>query len=358
MPLRALFRGALLALSVAIATAAQATGIVPLSGTQQFDKDASPPAYLTGGQLYVYQAGTTTPATVYSDFALTTPLSVPITLNTAGRIPPIYGADGSVRLRLLSSASVLQFDDDNVALVTAAVSTTPISVTPQQLWSTGDVKTRYDDQPADGYVRANGRTIGSATSGASERANADCEALFKFLWGFSNISVVAGKGGSAAADWSSNKQLTLPDMAGRLIGARDDLGAGARSRITAATITGPTVIGAAGGAETVTLDGGMIPAHAHAIGAPTDPGHKHLLFNSDNLVGGSAPTSANQISKQNVFSSASDYSMGGSATAATIGLSATAFTGITNPANTGSAGGGLAHNNMPPVMLFTVYLKL
>lgn len=342
MTLRALVRGAYLALALLVSVPALATGILPLSGAMQFDKDASPPAYLNGGQLYVYQSGTTTPAAIYSDFLLTTPLSVPITLNAAGRVPPIYGADGSVRLRLLSSTGVLQFDDDHVALVTAVVSTTPIVVTPQQLWATGDVKTRYDDQPADGFVRANGRTIGSATSGASERANADCEDLFKHLWGFANISLPSGKGATAAADWSANKTLTLPDVAGRLIGALDDLGAGAKSRITSATVTGPTVAGASGGAQTVTLDTTMIPSHAHASPAVIDPGHTHGV------------------------STGALYTFGGATAGVTTGTGfflspasvSSASTGISLAANTGNAGGGAAHANMPPVMLFTVYLKL
>src|SRR5580765_6721122 len=194
------------------------TGIVPLSGTQQFDVVSSPPAFLSAGKLFVYNFGTTTPAAVYQDFALTTPHASPIILDSAGRIPAIYAADGKYRLRLLNSASVLQFDDDNFAVVTAAVSSTPLVITSDQLCSTGHILVRFDDQPYSGYVRCNGRTIGSATSGATERANTDAQPLFLLLWPFTNISVVTGKGGSAAADWAANKQLILPDCAGRLIG--------------------------------------------------------------------------------------------------------------------------------------------
>lgn len=326
-------------LGLLCSTPAVAVGVLPLSGSQQFDKDASPPSYLTGGSLFIYNAGTTTPAAVYSDSALTVPLAFPITLNTAGRIPPVYGADGlSVRVRLLSSTSVLQFDDDAIPLVVAPVGSSPTVITLQQLWTTGDIKTRYDDQPADGFVRCNGRTIGSATSGSTERANSDTEPLFRLLWPFANISVVTGKGASASADWSANKQLTLPDCAGRLLGARDDLGGGAKNRITAATITGPTVVGAAGGVETVTLDTTMIPSHTHPSPAVNDPGHQHDYFAATVNGGGGL---------------AAGTGSSGPSTATT-----SSTTGITLNANTGSTGGGLAHNNMPPVMLFTIYLKL
>lgn len=189
----------LLAATLAVALAAapvSATGILPMSGTQQFDVATSPPAFLNGGKLYVYQPTTTTCASVYQDFALTTPHPCPIVLNAAGRVPAIYGADGSVRVRLLNSASVLQYDEDNVALTTAAAtsgSTTPIPDA-TQIFGTRDLKVRFDDQPISGYVRLNGRTIGSAVSGASERANADTQSLFLALWGYANISVVGGKG--------------------------------------------------------------------------------------------------------------------------------------------------------------------
>lgn len=315
------------------------TGIVPISGVQQFDKDSDPPAFLNGGLLYVYLPGTTTPAAVFSDFGLTTALPFPIVLNTVGRIPAIYGANLSVRLRLLSGTGVTQFDEDNVALVVAQTGSVPIVTSSSQLWTTGDVKTRYDDAVIDGFVRGNGRTIGSATSGATERANSDCLSLFTFLWAFANISVVTGKGASAAADWSANKQLTLPNFAGRLLGARDDLGNGAAGRITAATVTGPTLVGAAGGLETIALDSTMIPAHTHASPALTDPGHTHTTTAYNN-------------------SATTTLTAGANGAVSSLITSSNSTSGITLAPNTGSTGGGLAHSNMPPVMLLTVYIKL
>jgi microcystin-dependent protein len=70
-----------------------------------------------------------------------------------------------------------------------------------------------------GWVRKNGGTIGSADSGASERANADTLALYTLLW--DNYTdqwcpVNGGRGASAAADFAANKALTLPDAQGRV----------------------------------------------------------------------------------------------------------------------------------------------
>jgi len=71
-----------------------------------------------------------------------------------------------------------------------------------------------------GWVLMNDGSIGSATSGATTRANADTSALYTILW--TNIvdqwaPVAGGRGGSAAADFAANKALTLPKTLGRAL---------------------------------------------------------------------------------------------------------------------------------------------
>lgn len=72
----------------------------------------------------------------------------------------------------------------------------------------------------DGWVARIGQTIGSATSGATERAHADTEALFTKIWGettnadypIQNSSGAATtRGVSAAADFAADKRMPLPD---------------------------------------------------------------------------------------------------------------------------------------------------
>jgi hypothetical protein len=344
------FLQALLGATLALvpASAALATGILPFSGQQQFDKDTSPPAYLTGGQLYIYRTGTTSCQTVYTDFALQIAHPCPIVLPASGRVPAVYGADGSVRVRLLSSTSAIQFDDDNVALITAASgsgSATPIPDA-TQIFGTRDVKIRFDDQPVSGYVRLNGRTIGSVLSGATERANADTQSLYTQLWGYANITVVSGKGSTAAADFAANKQLTLPDMAGRLIGAMDDLGNGAQSRITGATVANPTLVGSSGGNQVTTVAQGNLPSYTlpNTLGWAQDSGTGTSNRSGVTGTGGfnaQAGVDANVVRTSELQTQV---------------ITTTTTGHITGSVTSGGSGTALA--TISPVMLFMIYVKL
>lgn len=68
------------------------TALLP-NGQQQFtDNNGSP---LSGGSVYFYEPGTTTPKTTYQNAALTVPNTNPVILNSAGRAV-IWGS-GSFR---------------------------------------------------------------------------------------------------------------------------------------------------------------------------------------------------------------------------------------------------------------------
>ena len=86
--------------------------------------------------------------------------------------------------------------------------------------STGDAKITWKKTAYSGWVLANDGTIGNGSSGATNRANADCQALFTLLWNnYSDIlaPVIGGRGASAAADWAANKQIRLLRAAGRVL---------------------------------------------------------------------------------------------------------------------------------------------
>lgn len=266
---------------VLLATAVQAAGLYPLSRMQQFDSNAKP---LSGARLFLYDGGTSTPRIGYKDLALTSPHPNPIEADAAGRFPLIYLADGYYRQRLTTKTGTLIFDDISIPVTTTSAGGAGTTVDPDSVFKTRDIKVRFDDQPLSGYVRLNGRTIGSAASGATERANVDTQSLYEELWVFANISVSGGKGVSAAADFAANKPLALPDMAGRLIAGMDNLGAGAASRITTTWLgADPTAPGAAGGTQNFTLTNSQMPvtspwgvtAGTVNVAGTTDPAGNH-----------------------------------------------------------------------------------
>jgi hypothetical protein len=81
----------------------------------QFFTDSGTP--LSGGLLYTYAAGTTTPQTTYTSGTGATPNSNPIVLNSAGRVPnQIWTTDGlSYKLVLQTSLAVQIFSQDNIS---------------------------------------------------------------------------------------------------------------------------------------------------------------------------------------------------------------------------------------------------
>ena len=204
-------------------------GLYPLSRMQQFDGNGRP---LSGARLFLFDGGTSTPRIGYRNSSLTSPHPNPILADSAGRLPLVYLDDGFYRHRLTTRTGTLVFDDDGLPVLSTTTGGSGTSVDPDSIFKTRDIKIRFDDQPLAGYVRLNGRTIGSATSGATERANADTQSLYEELWPFANIGVTGGKGASAAADFAANKPLVLPNAAGRGLFGMDNMGAGAQGVLT------------------------------------------------------------------------------------------------------------------------------
>lgn len=332
----------LLALSIAPAFAA---GTINLSLSQQFDSQGRP---LAGGKLYFYTAGTSTPQSAYQDSALTIAYPNPIELTSAGRVPPFFLADGTIKVRLddVSGVTVLSYDDLQVVGPSSG-SGGGGTVDATTVLATGDVKARFATGTLSGFVRMNGRTIGSATSGATERANADTQALFLLLWSAdTRLTVSGGRGANAAADWASNKRLTLPDMRGRVLAGLDDMGNSAASVLTT-TYYGddPTVLGTWGGSQSHTLTVAQMPAHDHTASATssvTDPGHTHAYTE----WGGTNAKTSGSGSAPPVSSST------GATSSSTTGIS------VSTSVTVDDAGGDDPHPIIQPSMTITFYMKL
>lgn len=345
-------------------------GTIPFSLSQQLDNLGRP---LAACKLYTIQAGTTsTPQNAYQDSALTLVLPNPQICDSAGRLPQMFLADGTVKVRLTDRNGVQQVVADNIQVTGASSGGGGGgTVDPTTILSTGDLKATYGTGVLSGFVRANGRTIGSSTSGASERANADCQALFEYLWSAdANLVVSTGRGASANADWVANKVISLPDWRGQGIGALADMGNSATTVLTT-TYCGsdPTVLGTACGVQSKTLGTTNLPAYTPA---GTFAGSAATI--NSTLSGTVTVTAANVIPNSSVW--ASQQSGSGSGVVAGTGggviqyqqqlssgpLSTGAASASYTPAGTftGTAQGGAStpFATTGLLKLATVYIKL
>lgn len=120
--------------------------------------------------------------------------------------------------------------------------------------------------------------------------------------------------GTTYGSGDGSTTFNLPDLRGRAVAGVDNMGGTAANRITSggSGITG-TTLGAAGGAETVTLSTSQIPSHNHTVQYANQAG--------SSVFG--APTGNNN--------------------AGTV--------------NTGLTGGGAAHNNTQPTMILNYIIK-
>lgn len=310
------------------------SGYWPQSFSTVQDRNGLP---LVGAKAFFYAGGTTTPITVYQDYGLTVPHPNPITTDGYGRFPSVFldEEDGFYRVRATTAGGVILYDSDQIPIIgpnPGGGGGGDAPVDPNSVMKTGDIKARYGAGFLAGFVRLNGRSIGSATSGASERANSDCQALFEHLWNTDpNLEVGGGRGGNAAADWGANKPLSLPDFRGRAIVGLDDMG-----NIAADVLTGASGVGWKGGSQSVTLTQAQMPSHTHNATIASAGRHSHGVPRGTTGGGNGAqngPPSGGTLPT----TEAGDHTHGAT-------ISAT--------------GGGQSHPNVQPSLAITVYIRL
>lgn len=202
--------------------------------------------------------------------------------------------------------------------------------------ATGDYLGSMAEGERPGYVRANGGTIGNATSAATERANADTLALFSLLWGKNSASlpVSGGRGSSAAADFAANKRITLPDAKNKVLAWIDGMGQAETDLLTGA-VDGKQ-IGATGGAQ------------SHQLTEEELAEHKHLMLADVSKPFVPEPSATLQVARTSTGASGqtSNTFMSGAPEEATLGL-------------TSASGQGQSHNNTQPTLIAgTLYIKL
>lgn len=181
---------------------------------QYFGSGGSPSSTVT----VLASATTLTTSFVRYDFVIDIPSVEGKTIGSCG--DDYLGLDLSPPLN-----AICTLDITNVQVITGEVIFPYQYVTPNYVQAQlhqpkpGDVKTTYRTSEF-GWVAMNDGSIGSATSGATTRANIDTFFLYKYLW--ENVSdtwcpVTTGRAGSAENDFNSNKAMFLPKVVGRAL---------------------------------------------------------------------------------------------------------------------------------------------
>lgn len=328
----------------------------PISRTREYDQNGNA---IVGAKAYFYDTGTSTPQTIYQDSSLSIAHDQPVLTDGFGRWPMVYLAStpGSYRQYVTDADDALLFDDDGISVPLPAEYTPPDAgeTSESLLFRTGQMIEYYGTGTLSGWVRAAGRTIGSATSGATERANADCEDLFLHLYDEdANLVVSGGRGANAAADWAANKTITLPDRRDRAGIGLGNMGASDANRIADSLVDGSgtnTTLGATVGASTVQLTIAQLASHNHTVNPPntetTSSGsHRHDIEVTD--PGFATVGSHTSGSTQGSPSATSQTESGGNHT---HDVNIPEFT-------SGSTGSGSAHLNIQPSMFLTILIKL
>jgi hypothetical protein len=323
------------------------SGILPgLALVNNFDANGE---LMRGALLRLYQAGTNTPVTAYKDSALTSGQEHPwpIPADSAARLPMFYLADGVYRVRLSSSdGGFVAYDVPAIEAVSPSGSGGGGgggTVNPQLVFQTGYLMARLGYDVLSGFVRLNGRTIGSALSGATERAASETFDLYVYLWNqFSDAicPVTGGRGLSGAADFSAGKQLTLIDGRGRALFGADGMGSSRANRLTTANFITADTVGTYGGVEKHTL----IKAEL--------PNVSPIFTGTPMTASGSMPEAA--------FGNVTTTTPGGSfGITSVVGKGLSYETNQFTPAGTISAlGSGQAFGTAPPGVIVTYYVKL
>ena len=234
-----------------------------------------------GAQAFFYDGGTTTPLTVFRDAGEGSAFPNPVVADAHGRWPDVF-----VPYIVGYDVRVLTAENVQLTFTQQIPNPDPVNVTvtgsSDNSIQTGMIHAELVNTVKAGYVRLNGRTVGNASSGATERANADTSALFSYLWNnlADDVATVSpARGSSASSDYAANKNISLPDMRGFAFIGLDDMGnlpsgnfGGLVNELDGGDFTRAGVFG---GVDELFMTADQMAPHSHVGGTSSTGAHVH-----------------------------------------------------------------------------------
>lgn len=232
-----------------------------------------------GARIAFFAPGTSNPLTVYTDGSLTLAQPIPVIADGFGRVPNCFTGVQNYDVRVETADGQALYTLPSLAGApsnSGSGGTDPV-ITVAAL-PTGFMAPAFLSGAQPGWVRANGKTIGPAGSGATELADDSTRALYLALWnGISTLAVLGGRGTSALADWASGKPISVPDARGRTLVGLDGMGNGRANVITGASFSSVEALANVGGFETVALTVDHLAAHDHGTTIEAGGRHTHTV---------------------------------------------------------------------------------
>jgi microcystin-dependent protein len=162
---------------------------------------------------------------------------------------------------------------------------------------------------------------------------------------FGVISTTFGSGDGSTT-------FNVPDLRGRVVAGKDNMGGSAASRLTGTTMSPDgNTLGATGGEQTHTLTTGELASHTHTASV-TDPGHHHDLWGSNanannNYAGFGQSFITGVMGEVGTASGGTPAAYTNAGAGHQLVIDSTTGTTVSNA----TAGSGTAHNNVQPTLI-------
>lgn len=289
---------------------------------------------LPGSRLYFFEAGTSTPATVYTDAALTTPHATPVECDSAGRVV-VYLGPSAYKLQVKTAADVLVREVDPVA------ATAPYNVNLDVLGVAGE------SLPAGAVVYLSGGD-GGTTAGRWYQTDADVEqkSSLAAMVGMVPRAIASGAIGTirlsgkieGLAGLTAGTPYYVSATAGALTASPPT-----HARLVGVADSGTTLVlfGGNGGGITVTSGLSFVPLEAYG----SDQAAIIATINASTEGGGTLRIAANKIHISGLTTFAAGYDPSGKI--ATGGAAGDVNAGVTTITGDKIRSGSIESNNWP-----------